>query len=1444
MGDAEDEGPTPEQLRAHRLRVIQEVLSTEKTYVSLLEYLVKYYLAPLRDAIKEGDAIVNEKDMVIIFSNIEDVYKVNKALLKKLEPRVSSWTEESCLGDIFLQMGPSLSSYTLYCANYYAGIIKLSSTSTQFANFLKNAAQQGLKQSLPSLLILPVQRIPRYQLLLKEIIKYTPEGHPDLQNINESLDQIHEVGQHINENVRDKSQLERLLTLQKQFIGYCPPLIAPRRVYVRDGPLVKICRKTSKARHFFLFSDCLIYSVKVETTVAGSTYKFHQMITLLNGRVQPVPDRQKTRNAFQILAKEKSFIVCAKDREERDSWVENVRVVLEKLGRDANAFKRAASIGEGEPSEGASSGGSPSPTPPPVPGCNGGAAVTSADGALSPSVADGEDVGNDAIAPVWVQDGDSGVCMRCQSKFTFLHRRHHCRSCGSLLCSDCSRNCFFMSNVNKYERVCSQCLEKLVKLHGEENALRCVGIKSDKNSLDPSTWRKGDVEAWTESILPDRFKKYKSKFQKVTGKKLLEMDLVALTRLTTREDVAFIILQQIKQLKHDLEEQQALEQQRQQKEKEQEEQQKEKEKERPKSEELQSPAHAAPAEGEQQKRPSPRSPVPQRSPAQRGRPAVPSKPPPPPPPGRGPSSSSSPRPSSPTPPPPPSPSPSPDQDLPPARPPPAPPTRRPPPPPSDSEDEDADSSGSEESSKSESDESTDSEEEETTDSEESESEIEFTEESTDSEEEEESDASGEEPKQEQEEQEEQEEEEQPPPPPDEPEPEPKQEQEEQEEQEEEEEDGVVQPAVGTPVTQCGLSPELAQAVATFSVGAMPLVQSLTLYHVLSGANVFVCASQTRSWTVSNSTRVLTFVVPLVQRFLTERRSERWRVRALYIQPSERACSYVKEAFTRCCPQLPAFVVTAGDSTDDQEGYEQATDMVILATASNVTTFLQTHQITEVDTIVLDSMEHLSHDLTLTDELSAVLRAVNAPQKLGFCLAKEDSWIKAMCMPRAFFKPSFMCVQLSETIEKRLRAAEHMCMSCHKSTRPVVLPHVLQLYTTTENTSTLIFSEHEADIGSLKQAFPNAKCLTPGTDSKAVESALHAATMTPDSVVIAGNVLYRYWSLPHFGLVVFYDPPSTTEKYVNLCMAADRAITLFTRPESDQVSALSCAIGAPIVRVGIPRPEQLEGRLTDRVRQQLLGVTEEASQAYSRAARALLDEGSDPAELLARALALSGNGTGSLQMLRMISALSGKNHCVAVRARLARPALSPAYVLGILGKFLSPVEVATVNEVSLTAGGDAYVDVPTQVATRIDEQARESDLTVFGIRELEADAPIEDLRLRPVHLPVNFGAVPENDPARNAPPEVRAVLGVCVRKPATPADEGGSRPREQNEGARKPAGRKPAGRKPAPGGPARGKQQRDNKPRNKDRQYKEPSASWMPPAKKGSTSLTVEVSVPE
>ncbi|XP_064637335.1 WD repeat and FYVE domain-containing protein 3-like isoform X3 [Lineus longissimus] len=67
------------------------------------------------------------------------------------------------------------------------------------------------------------------------------------------------------------------------------------------------------------------------------------------------------------------------------------------------------------------------------------------------------------VADHWVKDEGGDSCLACGVKFTFSERRHHCRNCGQLFCSRCSR---FETEIRRLRilkpvRVCQSCFNSL-----------------------------------------------------------------------------------------------------------------------------------------------------------------------------------------------------------------------------------------------------------------------------------------------------------------------------------------------------------------------------------------------------------------------------------------------------------------------------------------------------------------------------------------------------------------------------------------------------------------------------------------------------------------------------------------------------------------------------------------------------------------------------------------------------------------------------------------------------------------------------------------------------------------------------------------------------------------------------------------------------------------------
>eukprot|EP01122_Echinamoeba_exundans_P009633 TRINITY_DN3450_c0_g2_i1.p1 TRINITY_DN3450_c0_g2~~TRINITY_DN3450_c0_g2_i1.p1 ORF type:complete len:1133 (+),score=306.85 TRINITY_DN3450_c0_g2_i1:263-3400(+) len=250
--------------RRRRNEIAKEMVTTEETYVRNLQVLVDVYLKALKAL---GDDIIPAATIRIIFSEIEVIKSYNTIIVQKLRARYQKWySEGQKVGDIFLQLTPFLKVYTAYVNNYNLAL----KTVTELAQNQKiakvlmdcrmDSATSGLE--LTSFLIMPIQRIPRYVMLLTDLFKHTPEDHPDFADLKKALASMESVADYVNQKKREAENLMGVLIVSKHISEMANPneLAQPHRRYVRQGALTEIegAKRENKKRYMFLFNDILL----------------------------------------------------------------------------------------------------------------------------------------------------------------------------------------------------------------------------------------------------------------------------------------------------------------------------------------------------------------------------------------------------------------------------------------------------------------------------------------------------------------------------------------------------------------------------------------------------------------------------------------------------------------------------------------------------------------------------------------------------------------------------------------------------------------------------------------------------------------------------------------------------------------------------------------------------------------------------------------------------------------------------------------------------------------------------------------------------------------------------------------------------------------------------------------------------------------------------------
>lgn len=120
---------------------------------------------------------------------------------------------------------------------------------------------------------MPIQRIPRYVLLLSELLKHTSTTADGYDNISNALTEmrhvadvrkfkfssnIHGNSQVVNNSKKDSDRFEELVKVYNKLEPILKDLVEPHRRKIREGPLVLLKKGKRKERYCFLFNDLML----------------------------------------------------------------------------------------------------------------------------------------------------------------------------------------------------------------------------------------------------------------------------------------------------------------------------------------------------------------------------------------------------------------------------------------------------------------------------------------------------------------------------------------------------------------------------------------------------------------------------------------------------------------------------------------------------------------------------------------------------------------------------------------------------------------------------------------------------------------------------------------------------------------------------------------------------------------------------------------------------------------------------------------------------------------------------------------------------------------------------------------------------------------------------------------------------------------------------------
>uniref|UniRef100_A0A8C1QGM6 Phosphatidylinositol-3,4,5-trisphosphate-dependent Rac exchange factor 2 n=1 Tax=Cyprinus carpio TaxID=7962 RepID=A0A8C1QGM6_CYPCA len=356
------------QLRL-RVCVLNELLKTERDYVGTLEFLsvsATWLISQSFHAFAPQ----------VLFSNLEEILSVHRDFLSMVEellqPDPNPYHE---VGRCFLHFRGRFQIYDEYCGNHEKAqrllleLNKIRTVRTLLLNCMLLGGRKNTEVPLEVYLVAPIQRICKYPLLLRELLKRTPKKHNDYLMVQESLQVMKAVCSSINEAKRQMEKLEVLEEWQSHIEGWEGSNITDSCTeMLMQGVLLKISAGNIQERIFFLFDNLLVYCKKKnrrlknsKTATEGPRYLFRGRINTEVMEVENVDDGTAdyhssgniVNNGWKIhnTAKNKWFVCMAKTPEEKQEWLEAVLKERERrktlrLGMEQDTWVMISEKGE------------------------------------------------------------------------------------------------------------------------------------------------------------------------------------------------------------------------------------------------------------------------------------------------------------------------------------------------------------------------------------------------------------------------------------------------------------------------------------------------------------------------------------------------------------------------------------------------------------------------------------------------------------------------------------------------------------------------------------------------------------------------------------------------------------------------------------------------------------------------------------------------------------------------------------------------------------------------------------------------------------------------------------------------------------------------------------------------------------------------------------------
>ncbi|XP_070982786.1 rho guanine nucleotide exchange factor 17-like [Oncorhynchus clarkii lewisi] len=320
--------PAPQSAKPRvdmRRHVVMTLLDTEQSYVESLRTLIQGYMRPLKQP--DSGSLVDPSLVDEMFYQIPEILEHHEHFLEQVTGCISQWHDRQTVGQLLIQSFSKeilANIYSAYIDNFLNAkdAVRIAKEAKPaFLKFLETSMRENKeKQALGDLMIKPVQRIPRYELLVKDLLKHTPEEHPDHPLLLDAQRDIKRLAEKINKGRRSAEEVERETRVMQEIeahiegVEHVRDILNPMRKFLRQEMVMEA--KTvggKKDRSLFLFSDLLICTTlkRKSGSLRRSSMSLYSVASVIDTSSKykflwklPLEDVEMVKNPSQATNKE------------------------------------------------------------------------------------------------------------------------------------------------------------------------------------------------------------------------------------------------------------------------------------------------------------------------------------------------------------------------------------------------------------------------------------------------------------------------------------------------------------------------------------------------------------------------------------------------------------------------------------------------------------------------------------------------------------------------------------------------------------------------------------------------------------------------------------------------------------------------------------------------------------------------------------------------------------------------------------------------------------------------------------------------------------------------------------------------------------------------------------------------------------------------------------